>query len=46
MQEQASVPQDEPEGKMTHMDEQRAFPGAPGEKENLPPAEEGTGNSS
>ena len=46
MQEQASVPQDEPEGKMTHVDEQRAFPGAPGEKENLPPVEEGTGNSS
>lgn len=44
MQEQASVPQDEPEGKMTHMDEQRAFPGAPGEKENLPPAEEGMDN--
>ena len=27
------------------MDEQRTFPEAPEEKENLPPVEEGTGNS-
>lgn len=39
------VPQDEPMGKMTGMDEQGAFPEAPGEKENLIPLEEGIGNS-
>ncbi len=38
------MPQDELVGKKTGMDEQGAFPEAPGEKENLPPVEEETGN--
>ena len=33
-----------PAGKKTEVDEQRAFPKAAREKENLPPVEEGTGN--
>ena len=46
-QEQAipPVPQDELVGKKTNVDEHGAFPEAPGEKESLPPVEEGIGNS-
>ena len=48
VQEQAipPVPQDELVGKKTNVDEQGAFPEAPGEKENLLSMEEGKGNSS
>mgnify|MGYP001861076379 CR=1 FL=1 len=37
------MPQDEPEGKKTGVDEQGAFPETPGEQENLFPVEEGEG---
>ena len=40
------MPQDELTGKKTSMDEQGAFPEAPGEKENLLSMEEGKDNSS
>jgi len=39
------VLQDEPAGKKSSVDEQGEFPEAPGEKESLPPVEEGMGNS-
>lgn len=38
------MPQYEPAGKKTDMDEQGAFPKAPRERENLPPVEEGAVN--
>jgi len=38
------VPKDELAVKKIGMDELGAFPEAPGEKENLPPVEEGTDN--
>ena len=39
------VPQSEPVRKKTGMDDQGDFLEAPAEKENLPPVEEGRGNS-
>ena len=39
------VPQDKPARKKTGVDVQGVFPVSPGEKENLSPVEEGTGNS-
>jgi len=39
------VPQDKPARKKTGVDVQGVFPVSPGEKENISPVEEGTGNS-
>ena len=39
------MPQNEPAGKKTSVDEQGTFSEAPGEKESLSPMEKGTGNA-